>query len=138
MKVLLDENLPHDLRFFLRHHETFTAVFMGWAGLNNGKLLAAAEEAGFDVLVTGDRTLQYEQKPLRGKLALITLSAVSWPVIQPMWKRLQEPLTLPSRGQSQTSNAEDSRGGKQSHLRPNPLSCNRCPGVRTRAIAVPQ
>ena len=59
------------------------AAYMGWAGLNNGKLLAAAEEVGFDVLVTGDRTLQYEQKPSRGKLALVVLSAVSWPVIQP-------------------------------------------------------
>jgi hypothetical protein len=57
LKVLLDENIPHDLRPFLRHHETFTAAYRGWAGLKNGELLDAAEKAGFDVLVTGDLSL---------------------------------------------------------------------------------
>ncbi len=48
MKVLLDENIPHDLRPFLSHHETFTAAYMGWAGLTNGGLLDSAEKEGFD------------------------------------------------------------------------------------------
>lgn len=48
MKVLLDENVPHDLRPFLRHHDTFTVVYAGFAGLKNGALLDAAEKAAFD------------------------------------------------------------------------------------------
>ena len=40
---MLDENGPHDLRSFLLHHETFTAAYMGYAGLNNGKLHDMAE-----------------------------------------------------------------------------------------------
>jgi hypothetical protein len=48
LKVLLDENVPHDLLPYLKHHATFTAVYMGWAGLANGHLLDAAEKAGFD------------------------------------------------------------------------------------------
>ena len=61
MKVLLDENLDHRLRKHLGSHEVFTASFPGWDGLKNGKLLEAAEMAGFEVLVTGDQTLCYEQ-----------------------------------------------------------------------------
>jgi len=45
VKVLLDENVPHDLRPFLDRYETFTAAWMGWAGLKNGQLLNAAEKA---------------------------------------------------------------------------------------------
>ena len=46
MKVLLDENIPHDLRPFLAHHETFTVAYMRWGSLKNGKLLDVAEQAG--------------------------------------------------------------------------------------------
>jgi hypothetical protein len=44
LKVLLDENIPHDLRPDLRHHDTFTAAYLGWAGLKNGELLDAAKK----------------------------------------------------------------------------------------------
>jgi len=54
---------------------------MGWAGLKNGQLLNAAEAAGMDV-VTGDRTLIYEQNLSGRKIALVSLSAVGWPVIE--------------------------------------------------------
>jgi predicted nuclease of predicted toxin-antitoxin system len=83
LKILLDENIPHDLRPFLRHHETFTASYMGYAGLKNGKLLDAAEADDFDVLITGDKTLHYEQNMQGRDIALISLSAVGWSVIEP-------------------------------------------------------
>jgi len=75
VKVLLDSNVPRDLRAHLSHHETFTA--------KNGVLLKACEDAGFDVLVTGDKTLQYEQNLKNRKIAIVCLSAVSWAVIEP-------------------------------------------------------
>jgi hypothetical protein len=62
LKVLLDENLDHRLRKSLAAHEVFTASYKGWDGLKNSSLLQAAEDDGFDVLVTGDQTLQYEAK----------------------------------------------------------------------------
>jgi hypothetical protein len=83
LKVLLDENIPHDLRPFLRHHETFTAAYMGWAGLTNGQLLDAAEKEGFEVLVTGDLSLKYQQNMVARRIALVSLSAIGWPVIEP-------------------------------------------------------
>jgi hypothetical protein len=78
VKVLLDENLDHRFRENLGSHEVFTASFMGWSGLKNGGLLLAAESDGFDVLVTGDRTLYYEQNLIGRRLAIIALSCVEW------------------------------------------------------------
>ena len=61
MRVLLDENLDHALRGLLAPHEVLTVAYMGWSGLKNGELLRAAEQSGFDVLLTGDQTLHQEQ-----------------------------------------------------------------------------
>ena len=61
MKVLLDENLPHQLRRELTGHDFFTAAYMGWGGVENGELLRLAAAAGFDALVTNDRGLEYQQ-----------------------------------------------------------------------------
>jgi hypothetical protein len=77
VKVLLDENLPHSLREHLLQYETFTAAYMGWAGLKNGELLDVAQAGAFDVLITGDRTLYYEQNLSGRKIALVSPSAVS-------------------------------------------------------------
>jgi hypothetical protein len=56
---------------------------MGWGGLKNGKLLDATERAGFDVLITGDKTLEYEPSLAQRGIALVALSAMNWPIIQP-------------------------------------------------------
>lgn len=61
MRVLLDENLPHDFRHFLAEHDARTTAYMNWAGLENGELLAKAAEAGFDVLLSMDRGLEYRR-----------------------------------------------------------------------------
>jgi hypothetical protein len=55
----------------------------GVCGAEKGKLLEMAEAAGFDILITGDKTLQYEQNMQGRKIALISLSAVGWPLIEP-------------------------------------------------------
>ena len=52
MKVLLDENLPQQLRHYFPGHETATVGWLGWSGTKNGKLLDMAEENGFDILIT--------------------------------------------------------------------------------------
>jgi len=82
LRVLLDENLPHKLRKYLAHHETATVAYLGWGGLRNGELLKAAEDAAFDVFVTGDRTLEYQQNLAGLRLAIVSLSAPNWPIIK--------------------------------------------------------
>ena len=82
MKVLLDENLDRHLRTNLGAHEVFTVGYQGWDGLKNGRLLDAAESAGFEVLLTGDQSLSYEQN-LRGRrLAVIAMSSVEWGIVK--------------------------------------------------------
>lgn len=50
MKLLLDENLPHQMRLELPGHEVFTAAYMNWGGIENGELLRQAAAEGFDAL----------------------------------------------------------------------------------------
>jgi predicted nuclease of predicted toxin-antitoxin system len=52
MKLLLDEDLPHQFRHELPGHDCYTVAFMDWAGAENGDLLARAASAGFDALLT--------------------------------------------------------------------------------------
>jgi hypothetical protein len=81
-KVLCDEPLPHKLRHALTEFETVTVQYAGFSGLKNGQLLSAAQSAGFDVFITGDRTLEYEQN-LKGRtIAVVSLSAAHWAIIQ--------------------------------------------------------
>lgn len=61
MKVLLDENIPHDLRHFLAGYEVFTVAYMGWSGIENGELLQKAAQDGFDAMITKDSGVAYEQ-----------------------------------------------------------------------------
>ena len=76
MRVLLDECLPRKLKQDLAEHDVHTAQEQGWAGLKNGALLQAA--AGqFDVLLTVDRNIAFQQN-LRGlKIAIIAMVATS-------------------------------------------------------------
>jgi hypothetical protein len=71
MKVLLDECVPQRLRNDLPGHECQSARYAGFAGLANGDLLAAAEAAKFDVLLTVDRGFAYEQHPGGRQIAIL-------------------------------------------------------------------
>ena len=82
VRVLLDENIPKALRKALGGFDVSTVQYMGWAGLKNGELLSAAEAAGFDVFVTGDKTVQFEQNMSRWQIAVVSLSAPHWPIIK--------------------------------------------------------
>lgn len=61
MKILCDQNVPRPLVKLLTGHEVRRAAELGWAELKNGNLLAACENAGFDLLLSGDKTMQHEQ-----------------------------------------------------------------------------
>jgi hypothetical protein len=59
-----------------------TAFERGWSELKNGELLSAAEAAGFDVLLTTDTNLKYQQNLNARQIALVVLTTTSWPRIQ--------------------------------------------------------
>ena len=77
MKLLLDENLPEELRHYLPGHEVFTVGFLGWKGTRNGELLRRAHAEGFDVLVTGDTGIEHEHNSKGLPLAIVILHAKS-------------------------------------------------------------
>jgi predicted nuclease of predicted toxin-antitoxin system len=77
MKLLLDENLPHQLRHELPGHDCYTVAFMGWGGVENGELLRRAASAGFDAVLTKDAGVQYEQNLTNLPLAVVILHAPS-------------------------------------------------------------
>ena len=63
MKILLDECLPVDFRHHLAGHEVHTAEWAGFKSLKNGRLLREAEEAGYEVFLTTDQGIPYQQNP---------------------------------------------------------------------------
>jgi hypothetical protein len=82
VKVLLDHNVPKKLRGMLAQHEVSTAKEMNWAELENGSLLREAELACFDLMITCDQNLTYQQNLTGRKIALIVLDTNNWKVIQ--------------------------------------------------------
>ncbi len=81
MRILFDHGVPVPLRNSLAEHTVATAYEMGWATFDNGALLSALEGA-FDVLVTTDQSLEYQQNLLGRRLAVLVLPTTSWPRIQ--------------------------------------------------------
>jgi len=82
MLVLFDHVTPSGVARFLPGHTVTKAKDRGWDTLTNGELLAEAEHAGFDVLLTADKNMRYQQN-LRGhKIAIVVLSTPQWPVVR--------------------------------------------------------
>jgi predicted nuclease of predicted toxin-antitoxin system len=77
MKLLLDECLPRKLKNHLPGHECHTVPEAGWAGKKNGELLSLAQQSGFQVFLTLDRGLEYEQNLNGREIAVVLISARS-------------------------------------------------------------
>ncbi|MBM5811333.1 MAG: hypothetical protein FJ191_05125 [Gammaproteobacteria bacterium] len=82
MRILLDQGTPAPLRLYLRPHEVATTFELGWSGLSNGDLLARIEAPAFDVLVTTDQNLRYQQDLRNRRVAIVVILTTSWPRIQ--------------------------------------------------------
>jgi predicted nuclease of predicted toxin-antitoxin system len=77
MKILLDECVPRKLKTKLSRHECRTTPEAGFAGKRNGELLQLAENAGFDVLLTVDRGIEYQLNMRGRKISVLILSSRS-------------------------------------------------------------
>lgn len=78
MRILLDHNTPVPLRYALVGHNVETAYENHWAELSNGELISAAEVVGFELLITTDQSIRYQQNWSGRKLALLVLSTNDW------------------------------------------------------------
>jgi hypothetical protein len=82
--ILLDNNVPRGLARALAGHVVTEARERGWATLKNGELLRVAEEAGFDVLLTADKGIRYQQNLEGRKIALVVLAQLRWGLVRGM------------------------------------------------------
>lgn len=82
MRILFDQGTPAPLRALLVGHLVLTVHERGWSRLSNGDLLAAAKVENFDVLITTDRNLKYQQNLSGRAIAILVLSTTSWPRIK--------------------------------------------------------
>jgi hypothetical protein len=82
MFVLFDQGTPVPIRSFLKGHTVETTAQRGWDKLKNSELLKAAEDAGFDVLVTPDKNIRYQQNLTVRTIALVVLGNPQWPVLR--------------------------------------------------------
>ena len=82
MKILFDNGTPNPIARSLAGHQVTFARRIGWHALENGELILAAEQAGFEVRLSTDKNIRYQQN-LRGrKIALVILGNSQWPIVQ--------------------------------------------------------
>jgi hypothetical protein len=91
LNILLDHNIPAPLKNRLPGHLVKTARELGWDNLSNGLLLAAAE-GGFDLLLTGDKNLRYQQNLTNRTISIAILNTTHWPTLSRHLPELQSSL----------------------------------------------
>lgn len=82
MLILFDQATPVPIRPFLKGHTVRTAAQQGWDTLKNGELLNAAEDAGFEMLLTPDKTMRSQQNLAGRKIAVVVIGNPQWPVLR--------------------------------------------------------
>lgn len=83
MRILFDQGTPVQIGESLSAHSVRTAREQGWSTLANGELLRVAEEAGFDLFLTTDKNLRYQQNLSKRKIAIVVLGNGLWPFVRP-------------------------------------------------------
>lgn len=98
MNILFDQGTPVPLRKHLRNHTVTTTYEQGWSSLANGHLLAQAEQAGIDLLITTDQNLRYQQNLSTRRIAILVLRSTSWPKIQTRLEAIRDAVERVSPG----------------------------------------
>jgi hypothetical protein len=89
MRVLLDNCTPRGVASALRGHTVKECRSQGWDRLKNGELLDAAEAAGFEVFLTADQSVRYQQNLGRRTIAIVALGSSIWEFLQPHLDRIR-------------------------------------------------
>jgi hypothetical protein len=101
MRLLLDECVPRKFRQEISGHDVLTAQEMGWSGKRNGDLLALMREERFEVFITADQNLEFQQNVAASGIAVVVLAARTNRLkdLQPLAPRLLEALSSIRPGQ---------------------------------------
>lgn len=81
-RVLFDKNVPYPLRRHLGDYQVQTAEDEGWGELSNGELIRCAEEAGYEIMVTCDQNIEYQQNMARRTISTVVLGSNVWPSVR--------------------------------------------------------
>jgi hypothetical protein len=82
LHLLFDQNVPAPLAKRLVGHRVETAADRGWEEISNGELISVVEAAEFNILLTADKNLRYQQNLANRKLALIILPTNHWATVR--------------------------------------------------------
>ena len=94
MRVLFDQGTPVPLHGFLNSHTVTTVYEKGWSRTRNGDLLRLAEKETFEIFLTTDQSLKYQQNLTDRQIAIVVLPTTSWLVIQKHTARIAAALDL--------------------------------------------
>ena len=82
MKILFDHGTPRSIARTLIGHQVTRAAQLGWHELGNGILNQSAEEAGYDLLLSTDQNIRYQQDLSHRKIAIVVLTDQQWPNVR--------------------------------------------------------
>ena len=82
MRILFDHGTPSGIVRSLAGHEVTEAIERGWDRISNGELLTTAEAAGFELLVTTDKNIRYQQNLKGRRIAIVVLGNSAWRVVR--------------------------------------------------------
>ena len=82
MKILFDNGVPKRVASCLTGHEINYARQIGWHQFKNGELIEQSEQAGYNVLLTTDKNMQYQQNLVGRKIAIVILGNQQWPLVK--------------------------------------------------------
>ena len=99
MKILFDHGTPAPLRRHLAEHSVDRSAERGWELLENGELIRRAEEEGYEVIVTTDQNMRYQQNLTGSRLSLVVLMATAWPRVRHRTKEIRVAVEEVQRGQ---------------------------------------
>ena len=99
MRILFDANTPAPLARFFEGHDVVRAQQLGWQNLQDGALLEAADRERFDVLLTCDQNIEYQQNLKGRRLALVVVSTNHWPTLRPISSRIASAVSFVQVGQ---------------------------------------
>ena len=102
MRILFDHGTPSGIVGSLSDHDVAEAIERGWDRISNGDLLKEAEAAGFDVLLTTDKRIRYQQNLTGRKIAIVVLGNSTWRVVRLHLDRIAQAVA----GATPGSNAE--------------------------------
>lgn len=88
MRILFDQGTPVAIAGWLGEHTVKTALEQGWDTFTNGELLRAAEEAAFDLLLTTDNNLSYQQNLTDRRLAIVVITGNRWRLVQRVIRKI--------------------------------------------------